>query len=631
MVILSPSERRAIKPPDKLPVSEWAEQHIIMPGFSSNAGNLNMGLTPYFIEPLNCVSDPAVKSVAIMTGRQVGKTTVLLIIPLYFMHQDPSPTMMVMPKIPDAEALCELRFKAIIEESPKIKALMTGRAKDYKRSLIATDSMEVYFTGANSESGLISKSIRNLLMDEVDAYLPHLGSGASDPVSIATETTKTFFDSNIFMTSTPKTREGLIYREFMAGDQREYLVPCPECGEYQELIMAQLKWPSLEDGGWSTAEKRAAAIASGHLAHYECLHCQAELRERQKKAMVSAGVWCPKDCKVDSNGKVIDDPLLPHKSYHLGTLCSPFVSWSDNAAELIRAGTDANKLRAFRNLWEGLPWEERVKANSASHLVSLVKPYSEGEVDERVCLITAGIDVQGITKVLYYHIDGWAPGMTQSWRIRVGYVKQWDELEEIIFKTQYGGRGVDLAIIDSSYETKTVYAFARDNGIRCRPIKPRQRLAGGPVSAPTAIEMTISGKKAQRGRKLWNIDTNHFKDWLTDLIQVQTNDDDGYWIYNGIPEDYFKHMTAEHKIRDRDGKETWQPLYKGRRNDWFDCAIYSMSAAYMRGVHHMSVPKKDADRIPPGDSAQQDMMSDRGEEIRRPYIRRGGNGRKRAW
>lgn len=107
--------------------------------------------------------------------------------------------------------------------------------------------MIVYLTGANSPASLASTPIRYLFLDEVDKF-PGATKKEADPVSLAIERTKTFFNRKIFMASTPTLKTGPIWKAKEEADaEKHYFVPCPHCGEFIELKFAQIKWPSKDD------------------------------------------------------------------------------------------------------------------------------------------------------------------------------------------------------------------------------------------------------------------------------------------------------------------------------------------------------------------------------------------------
>ena len=104
-------------------------------------------------------------------------------------------------------------------------------------------------SGANSPSSLASMSIRIYLGYEIDKYPPSAGK-EGDPVQLAIERTSTFWNSLVFLVSTPSIKENSrIEAEYEQSDKRLCFVPCPHCGHYQHL-----SWERFEYVGKGTSE-----------------------------------------------------------------------------------------------------------------------------------------------------------------------------------------------------------------------------------------------------------------------------------------------------------------------------------------------------------------------------------------
>src|SRR5687767_174985 len=185
-------EKTALRPPERIPVSEWADRYrTLSPIHSSRPGRWETSFTPYLREILNAVSDPEVEKITILSSTQVGKTECLLNAIGYLVDQDPGPTLLVMPREEDVISTAARRIRPMIEDSERLRGHLTGWASDWKQKELGFDRMILYFAGANSPADLASRPIRTLLLDEVDKFPPFSGREA-DPVSLATERTRTF-------------------------------------------------------------------------------------------------------------------------------------------------------------------------------------------------------------------------------------------------------------------------------------------------------------------------------------------------------------------------------------------------------------------------------------------------------
>src|SRR5262249_2662157 len=121
----------------------------------------------------------------------------------------------------------------------------------------------IVVTGANSGAGLRQKSIRTLVCDDLDEFplaIPGQGDPAAPPRGRLTAFERTGQDKELDV-STPTLKSiSRIARQFYAGTQAEWHVPCPHCGLEQALA-----WGG-KDVPWGLKFNTEAP----HRAHYVC-------------------------------------------------------------------------------------------------------------------------------------------------------------------------------------------------------------------------------------------------------------------------------------------------------------------------------------------------------------------------
>ena len=163
--------------------------------------------------------------------------------------------------------------------------------------------------GANSASGLASRPIRILLVDECDRYPASAGT-EGDPIALATKRTTTFWNRKIIMASTP-TIDGLsrIQTAFESSDKRKFWVPCVHCNEYITLEWANVHWEENEP----------------ETAHYVCQECGSIMEEKHKVQMLRHGEWRAEEETTTIAG------------FHISELYSPWSTWASMAKYLIPA------------------------------------------------------------------------------------------------------------------------------------------------------------------------------------------------------------------------------------------------------------------------------------------------------
>ena len=199
-----------LRPPEQLTVSEWAEEYRMLDMKSSAMpGPWSNDVTPYLVGVMDEFNNYETEKIVFVKPTQVGGTEALHNMIGYIVAQDPSPTMIVYPTESLAKSVSENRLQPMLKATPELKSKF-----DENSQLLELQFEGMYLTlaGSNSPSGLASKPIRFLLMDEIDKY-PGASSKEADPIKLATERTKTFHNKKIFMTSTPTIKTGHIWKE----------------------------------------------------------------------------------------------------------------------------------------------------------------------------------------------------------------------------------------------------------------------------------------------------------------------------------------------------------------------------------------------------------------------------------
>lgn len=200
---------------------------------------------PYLVEIMDAFSDDTTEKIIFVKPTQVGGTSAMENALGSLIDQEPAPTMVVYPSDALAERTVEAKLEPMIRQCKVLAEKY--REHESKRLELKFQGMTVYLTGANSAADLSSTNIRNLFLDEVDKF-PGATKKEADPVSLAIERTKTYFNRKIFLASTPTLKTGPIWKAKEEADaEKHYFVPCPHCGEFIELKFAQIKWPSKDD------------------------------------------------------------------------------------------------------------------------------------------------------------------------------------------------------------------------------------------------------------------------------------------------------------------------------------------------------------------------------------------------
>jgi phage terminase large subunit GpA-like protein len=601
-LLLSPMELRALRPPARHPLSEWCEQHrqVVRSAIPGPWRNAN---APHLEEVLDSLNDPEVEQVSLMCATQVGKTELLLNWVLYLMSEDPGDALFVMGSEDAAREFSQERLLPAMMACDATRHLIGPRPKSDRKILsFSIGDMELNLAWAGSPTQLASRPIKNLLCDEVDKY-PLLLGREGDPVSLAIERTKTYDDAKKVLCSSPTTREGLIYRAWETSDQREYLVPCQSCGHFQRITFERLTWPERPEG--RSHREHADWISTRDVVRLPCESCGYEHADRHRISMLRAGRWVPAGCTIDRDGNLHGLPETParHRGYRITTISALTMrrAWSKAVAKFLESQGNPGALRNFRNGWLAEIWEDRAAAISENHITAAAGSHERRQVPDAGVVLTLGADVQD--SCIYYVVRAWGPH-EESWLVDCGVVDGFEQLAQIerahwIVAGKAETRRIAMSCIDSGHRTMEVYEFCRADPAIRRPVKGKDHL-GGQTWRGTAAQSTRRGRALPGGLRLILLDTSALKDKLTRLQTLPEDVPGGWWTFRAVPEDYVKHMTAEHKVRkvDKRGRvtEMWVPRYVGAPNHWFDGEVYALACAEMLQVWALS--PADPDSVP---------------------------------
>lgn len=582
-----------LRPPPELTISDWADQNRRLSSeASAEPGQWRTGRAEYQRGIMEAISDAGVQSVVIMSSSQVGKTEMLNNSVGYHIDQDPAPIMVVMPTERDAETWSKDRFSPMARDTPCLTGKIANpKSRDGNNKILHKRFPGGHLTivGANAPSGLASRPIRLLMCDEVDRY-PFSAGAEGDPVNLAKKRTVTFWNRKIVLVSTP-TNKGAsrIETAYEESDQRQYHVPCPECGTEQVLVWPQVKWDKAEGGAHQP-----------ETAKYHCIHCHAAWRDETRWAAVRKGRWQARETFTGIAG------------FHLNEIYSPWVRLEAMVKAFLsaRAGGD-EAMKTFVNTSLGESWVESGEAPDWQRLLDRKEDWQPANVPADALFLTAGADVQKDR----IEIDVWAWGRgLESWLIDhlvieggPGSEACWLGLTELLGRTWQHANGSQMTIarlaIDTGYETSAVYGWARKVGFgQVAPVKGVEGFnRASPVSGPTFVDATIAGKRLRRGARLWTVAVSTFKSETYRFLRLERPTPEELsggsrfppgtlHLPGWIDSEWLKQLVAEQlvTVRNKRGfsRLEWQKLRE--RNEALDCRVYARAAAWILGADRWS-------------------------------------------
>ena len=513
------------KSPSNLKISEWADKYRkLSPESSAEAGAWNTSRSPYQKEIMDVFNEPNIQRIVVMSSSQVGKTEIILNTIAYYVDQDPSPMMIVQPTLQMGQAFSKDRLSAMIRDTEKIReCFKEARTRDSGNTVLHKKFPSGHLTivGSNSASGLASRPIRVLLLDEVDRYDASAGT-EGDPTELAIARTKTFFNRKIYMCSTP-TVKGLsrIESAFLESDQRYYYVPCPECDHKQKLVWKNVIWE--ED--------------KPETARYACENCGSLIDESKKQWMLKHGEW------------IASAPTHNTAGFHISELYSVWSTWGEMATAFLEAKKQPETLKTFINTALGETWEEQGDSLEHETLLQRRLNYDYTNLPEDILVLTAGIDTQkdrleiqtcGWGKsyecwVVDYKIFWGDPNAPNVWQELDNYLKQ-------RFRTESGRvLPISCTCIDSGgHHTNQVYHFTKPRqGRRIFAIKGASQ-AGKPIANRPSF---VGKNKAV----LYPVGTDTAKEAIFARLAADAEMSTIHFPVD-LDEEYFKQLTAEKRI-----------------------------------------------------------------------------------
>lgn len=575
--LMAASASRAVRPRGRLTVSQWADNHRILSSKGSGeVGRWRTARNPMLREIMDCLSlHSPVREIWIMKSSQVGVTELSVNWLGYTMEYAPGPAMVLMPTLEARDTWKVQKLNPLLTDTPCIRDLLGGlRSRDaaHSKELIDFPGGILFLAGGNSPNSYAQKSVRNLMMDDLDRFPAQIGE-EGDPVELARSRVKAFMRHKLLFASTPTIKgASLIERGFENGDMRRYHVHCPHCGERQVL-----RWEQVRGNVTLTS------------AHYVCEQgCIIE--EHHKPAMLEGGVWIP------------EHPERRARSYHISALYAPIglgPSWLDLVIQFKRIHKDPVQLKTFINQNLGEAWEDQSDKLKPHELAKRAGNYRRGDIPPGCLALTAGIDTQD--KWLAVTLLGWGADGRHwivDWTEIQGDTTNlpvWDELAAWLHQPRVNSFGREMKIraagIDSrGHRSEQVKAFVLRTTHRI-PIYAVQgatsRIGRAIAQSASYPEKTRTGKTLRSGYGLWNIGTEHCKHFIFANLGADGEKPEEQRVFRfpqGMEPEYFDGLLSE--VYDPEKKRYIPRIgQRYKRNEPLDTLVYAWAIGQHRDIN----------------------------------------------
>lgn len=555
--------KKRLKPPPRLTVSEWADNFRKLSAESSaEPGSWQTSRAEYQRGIMDAISDPAIETVVLMMGAQMGKSECLNNVVGYHIAQDPSPILVVQPTLDMAQTWSKDRLAPMLRDTPALQGLVKDpRSRDSGNTTLHKSFPGGHVTGcgANSPASLASRPIRIVLCDEVDRFPVSAGS-EGDPVTLARKRSATFWNRKIILVSTP-TNKGAsrIEQAYEESDKRLYYVPCHDCGHEQTLKWSQVKFD---------ADRPESA-------GYACESCGAIWDDASRARAVRRGEWRSTEKFAKTAG------------FCVSGLYSPWIPLEDAVRDFLAARKQPATLRVWVNTYLAETWEEDGEGVDDYSLSERAEDWGD-IVPADGLILTAGVDVQDDR--LEAEIVAWGKE-EESWSIAYKTIHGdpsgpivWRELDEFLYGVYEHEFGEEMVVratcVDSGgHHTQAVYKY-----VSTREAKRVFAIKGvGGEGKP----MVGKPSKNNIGKiKLFPVGVDTIKYELFSRFKI-TEPGPGYCHFpEGRDPEYYKQLTAE-KIATKYHKGfARREFVKIRtRNEALDVRVYAKAALALLNVN----------------------------------------------
>jgi phage terminase large subunit GpA-like protein len=580
----------AVVPPPPLSPSAWAEGNLVVPDGPRAGEYWERSLGLHCVEIVDALGpDEVDNEFAVMKSAQTGFTTVLIIGAGHSIDRDPCRMMIVQPTSGALSDFNKEKLQPTIEASPVLARKVRGVTSRSSEGSTATSKQ---FAGgsltlaiASSAADLRSKTVKKAFLDEIDEYPDDL-DGQGDPIEMVEARQIAFLatgDWKRLKISTPTVKgASKIETAYLAGDQRRWHVACPGCGD-RFVFEFDRKHFRFND-------------VAPYNAHYVTPCCGTIIEGVEKNSVYRTGRYTPTATRPGAG-----------RSYHFCAMSSPLVPWDEIARKFVEANGDPLKLKAFYNLWLGLPYE--VRGDAPDHVKLLERRESDlvrGRIPPLGLIMTGAADVQ--MRGIYWEVAAYGPDR-QKWVVDAGVIEgettdphsgaflKLAEIYEKQWPDAFGGsRRVDAFGVDSGFRSHVVYTWVRgrQGAFALKGLDGWSRPALGTGSA---VDIDFNGKMIRKGTHVWGVGTwplkgAHYDDLRKEGVKAgQERDPSGYCHYGTwLDEVYFRQITAEYlgneNFRGR-VRRVWK-VRNGEENHFLDCTIYNNALADYLGLSRLT-------------------------------------------
>jgi DNA-directed RNA polymerase subunit RPC12/RpoP len=552
-----------LKPEQKKTIQEWGRENV-RTAVSTKAPMLELGLTPWLIEPLQFAIADETKEVVVAASIGSGKTTLMETLALYTILERPNEMMLIAQTNDKVHEWVQTRLKPAIFSNEKImNNLPSDTRKVFKKNLIDLPHMNIHITGAN-DTGTNSKSVSLVIGDECwmwDKGYMEAGRGRlhHNP-----------FSRCVYL-SQPGNKGDDFDKAFNSTYKNEFQYLCAGCGERHPWRFEDLKF----DSEAPLTEIDPALV---------CPSCGHEVADNpvERRQLTDSAVYIP--IGYDEN-----EVMEGHHGFTYNALCVHWISWGELVKQFIKANRakktgDIEPLKKFKQQKLAQVWHEQEERLLEVQDIALSDSYSIKDRVKWVKTIMA-IDKQTAESGRYYYVIRTFNAEGESRVLDYGMKLTYPDLKAKQDEWEIPGNHVGIDIGDGNVTQDVLGACGLYGWIG--------------VNATSASHYNFLNKKRKKTYKSIRSNTefhrslkvtarsfNFCSSRMKDIVSMLKSGNGIKWeVAYDIDDDngfYLKSLNAEVKKVMHDGSQRWET--KSRRNDIFDCECMVLAMAMFHNI-----------------------------------------------
>ncbi|HAU8265773.1 TPA: phage terminase large subunit family protein [Kluyvera intermedia] len=628
-----------LRPPRRINVTDAVQKYMRVPKGAGNSVPWEPNLTPYVIEPMNCLASREFDAVVFVGPARTGKTIGLVDgWVVYSIVCDPSDMLVVQMTEDKAREHSKKRLDRTFRSSPHVAKRLSPRRNDNNvHDKIFRDGSFLKI-GWPSVNVMSSSDYKFVALTDYDRFPEDVG-GEGDAFSLASKRTTTFMSSGMTMVESSPGRNILdtkwrpssaheappttgILSLFNRGDRRRLYWPCPHCGEYFQPEVANMT-------GYRDSPDPVLASESAYL---QCPACKGKITPDMKRDLNIRHVWLRDGEKINRDGKRYGEPRRSRiASFWMEGPAAAYQTWAQmmykflTAEQEYEATQSEETLKTVVNTDFGRPYLPRanLEQRKSELLEQRAEEIPKRTVPDGVEFLMATVDVQGgksrrfVVQVTGYGEQGerWVVdryNIRQSLRASehgecypidpASYPEDWDLLLSDVFEKSWAlasdptkrmrlmamavDSGGEDGVTDNAYKFwrkcrreglgKKIYLFKGDSVRRSKLITR---------SFPDNTDRSTRRAKAAGDVPLFLLQTDALKDQVNNALWRESPGPNYVHFPKWLGSWFYDELTYEE--RSPDGK--WSKPGRGP-NEAFDLLVYADALAILHGYEKIKWP-----------------------------------------